>query len=468
MKRVAVVLGVLAVAGLALGQTVERVSLSSAGEQGNDGSGSVSLTSDGRYVAFGSVATNLVPVDTNGHRDIFVRDRVTGQTDRVSVDGSGAELPGISNQPCISGDGRYVAYNHYNPADTAQKKIHIYDRQTGAMDTVGIFSSHNQYHSPKLSDDGRYLVYMRAWEECGMSGCVWHYEAVWLDRQTSAGISIPCIGADISGDGRYVVYMTMGDGLYRYDTQTAEVVDCGSGYNMVVNRDGRYIAFTTHLQLDAADTDALPDVYRKDLQTDEVVLCSVQEGIRRAEYASIGPDGRYVGYKLGLTGQPYPPYFFDTQTGENACLIMPLWGGGVEGSYALPAFCDDPNLMGFAAVEGTLILGDTNGEKDVFVCDLSGPQCVGLDDGWNLLGYLREYHEPTLLADCEIDDGSSVMSWDDAVGVGLVQAMLYCYEEGVGYTSLATSGDDDDHFRSGCGYWLLNESGAELILRIPW
>ena len=86
----------------------------------------------------------------------------------------------------------------------------------------------------------------------------------------------------------------------------------------------------------------------------------------------------------------------------------------------------------------------------------------------NLVGYLRPYHEPTLLADCEIDDGSSVMSWDDAVTAGLVQAMLYCYEEGAGYISLATSGADDDHLRSGCGYWLLNESGGQLILRIPW
>ena len=468
MKRVAVVLGVLAVVGFAYGQTVERVSVSSAGVQGDGASDSVSLSADGRYVAFGSSATNLVPGDTNGKKDIFVRDRVTGHTVRVSVDGSGAELPGDSARECISGDGRYVAYTYYNPADSTQKMIHIYDRQTGQVGTVGSFSSSQQYYRPQLSDDGRYVLYGHGVKECGMGWCEWHYSRVWKDRQTSETKGFGYANASMSGDGRYVVYDTDASYLFRYDTQTDEVVECGPGYNVVVNRDGQYIAFTTSLALDPADTDALPDIYRKDLQTGEVILCSVQEETGRAEYGSISPGGRYVGYEWGPSGGPYPPHFFDTQTGENACLIMPLWGGAIEGSHSLPEFCDDPSIVGFAAEEGTLVLGDTNGEMDVFVCHLDGPQPVGLVDGWNLIGYLRPYHEATLLANCEIDDGSSVMSWDDAVTAGLVQAMLYCYEEGAGYTSLATSGADDDHFRSGCGYWLLNESGAELILRIPW
>src|SRR5438309_1923695 len=85
-------LSVAAVSAPAAVKRLERVSVSSAGDQGNDSSGGVSaasaqsvrLSADGRYVAFTSAASNLVPGDTNGVSDVFVRDRVTGATERVS------------------------------------------------------------------------------------------------------------------------------------------------------------------------------------------------------------------------------------------------------------------------------------------------------------------------------------------------------------------------------------------------
>src|SRR4051794_15198724 len=89
---------VLATAGLLLAATAparagttERVSISSTGEQGTRGSYFPALSADGRFVAFGSLATNLVPGDTNGERDVFVRDRETGRTERVSVGTGGRQ-----------------------------------------------------------------------------------------------------------------------------------------------------------------------------------------------------------------------------------------------------------------------------------------------------------------------------------------------------------------------------------------
>jgi Tol biopolymer transport system component len=81
------------------------------------------ISADGRYVVFHSEAANLVPNDTNGVGDIFVRDRQTGTTTRVSVDSSGAQANGVSNfqRPAISADGRYVAFHPFNalvPGDT--------------------------------------------------------------------------------------------------------------------------------------------------------------------------------------------------------------------------------------------------------------------------------------------------------------------------------------------------------------
>ena len=97
----------------ALGQpgTTTRVSVSSLGEQGNNSSGDwgSSFGADGRYVAFPSSASNLVSGDTNGTWDIFVHDRQTGQTYRVSVSSWGGQGNGDSYSPSISADGRYVA-----------------------------------------------------------------------------------------------------------------------------------------------------------------------------------------------------------------------------------------------------------------------------------------------------------------------------------------------------------------------
>src|SRR4051794_2539206 len=71
--------------------TTERVSVVTGRAQANDSSGGPSVSADGRFVAFGSYASNLVPGDTNGAADVFVRDRVAGTTGRVSVATGGAQ-----------------------------------------------------------------------------------------------------------------------------------------------------------------------------------------------------------------------------------------------------------------------------------------------------------------------------------------------------------------------------------------
>src|SRR5262245_3470567 len=94
------------------GQLTERVNVSSAGVQGNFNCSaaqfSASVSADGRYVTFYGSATNLVVGDTNGREDVFVRDRQTGQTTRVSVDSAGVQGDGNSYSPTLSADGRWV------------------------------------------------------------------------------------------------------------------------------------------------------------------------------------------------------------------------------------------------------------------------------------------------------------------------------------------------------------------------
>jgi hypothetical protein len=101
------------ISGEVLAQTTERVSVDSTGAEGDGDSYSASISSDGRYVAFYSGASNLVAGDTNGFGDVFVHDRQTGQTTRVSVDSAGAEGDGDSYLASISSDGRYVAFTSH-------------------------------------------------------------------------------------------------------------------------------------------------------------------------------------------------------------------------------------------------------------------------------------------------------------------------------------------------------------------
>src|SRR5690348_12630927 len=82
--------------------STEVVSVSSGGALGNNGSQDPAISADGRYVAFTSAPANLVAGDTNGKLDVFVHDRQTGLTERVSVSQSGNQLNGISDSPAIS------------------------------------------------------------------------------------------------------------------------------------------------------------------------------------------------------------------------------------------------------------------------------------------------------------------------------------------------------------------------------
>src|SRR4028119_1491045 len=91
--------------------TITPVSVDSAGNLGNRDSLLSSISADGRFVAFSSGASNLVPGDTNNRNDIFVRDTLTNTTTRVSVDSAGNQANSNSERPSISADGRFVAFD---------------------------------------------------------------------------------------------------------------------------------------------------------------------------------------------------------------------------------------------------------------------------------------------------------------------------------------------------------------------
>src|SRR6185436_10684780 len=140
-----------------------RDSVDASGAPANGGSFEPSLSDDGRYVAFWSSATNLVPglPASPSTSRVFVYDRSTGQTTLVSLGPSGETLPS-SRSPSISGDGRFVAfYANATTASNSRPNVYLRDRLTSQTFLV-VANASNGSPSPKLSRDSRFISYSRS------------------------------------------------------------------------------------------------------------------------------------------------------------------------------------------------------------------------------------------------------------------------------------------------------------------
>jgi len=149
---------------------VTRVSVSSTGVPGNTSSAFPKISANGRYVVFYGFASNLVTGDTNGTGDTFVHDRQTGETTRVSISSTGAQGVGFlgSNNASISADGRFVTFHadftNLVPNDTNDEiDVFLHDRQTGETTRISVSASGVQGNSssfyPSMSEDARWIAF---------------------------------------------------------------------------------------------------------------------------------------------------------------------------------------------------------------------------------------------------------------------------------------------------------------------
>jgi Tol biopolymer transport system component len=419
----------LAVTYRPLGITT-RVSVASEGTQAGWNSSRPSVSGDNRYVAFDSGANNLVPDDTNGVEDVFVHDRLTGQTVRVSVASDGSEGNGWSTSPSISADGRVLAFsssaNNLVGGDTNEcivgptrptwvfyydghcPDIFVHDLQTGETMRVSVASdgSEADRHSsgPLISADGRFVAF-ESWAT-NLAAAVTTYQQIFVhDRDTGAtemvsfsGDGEPAdyaVNPSISGDGRFVAFefsdYTSGLHIVVHDRQTdeTELVSVATGgtpgnglsHFPSISADGRYISFTSDADnLVDEDTNGVADVFVHDRETGETRRVSVASTGAEANWgfwldrSSISADGRYVAFVSGATNlvpattNDWDDVFVhDRQTGTTTQVSVD--DEGVPGnSFSLwPSISADGQIVAFASYATNLVAGDTNGASDIFV-----------------------------------------------------------------------------------------------------
>jgi Tol biopolymer transport system component len=282
--------------------TTSPVSVSSSGVPANAASDSrVAISEDGRFIAFASEATNLVTGDTNGVADLFVHDRQTGETERVSLDSGEAQANGESANPSISADGRFVAFtsnatNLVSGDTNGQADVFVRDRLLGLTTRVSVNSSGVQAdrdgQDPAISADGRYVVFSSLATNLFDEEPFGYPHIFVHDRQTgeTALVTVDSDGWQmvgtasspvVSADGRYIAYDfdDRGDGLafweiYLHDRLTGITTSISgpggseedSSFRPSISAAGDFVAFASlNSSLVTGDTNGEIDVFVREL-----------------------------------------------------------------------------------------------------------------------------------------------------------------------------------------------------------
>jgi Tol biopolymer transport system component len=361
-----------------------RDSVSSTGAQSSGSSwldSDRSLSADGRYLVFRSGSSNLVLGDTNARDDVFLRDRVSGTTTRVSVDSGAMQATGgDSGWPAISNDGAWIVFESTAgdlvTLDTnAQRDVFLHHRPTGATTRVSVATGGGEGSggrfgagSPSVNADGSAVVFHADFTNL-VAGDTNDAADVFLHARVGGAtsrVSVPAPGAQavggpsafgvVSDDGRTVVFGSGATNLVAGDTNLlaepfAQTVSSGAMARVAfvpgggeaggppfgpsltttgqaaTSADGRFIAFTSTLAtLVLEDVDIARDVFVHDKLTRVTTLVSA------------GGNGR-----------------------QSDCRVVMCAG--------IPAISADGRFVAFVSSAEDLVPADTNGKADVFVHD---------------------------------------------------------------------------------------------------
>ncbi len=296
------------------------ISQASDGTAANAQSHFAALSGDGQWVAFSSSASNLVANDSNNAADIFLHDRKTGKTTRVSVSSSGQQAEsGVNNGVVdISANGRYVVFSSLSgnlvAGDANSEDVFIRDvklntttRASVPVKTSGGFDGKST--TPSISSDGRYIAYssgsskLTANDNDDFNSDIFVYDRT---NKTNSKITKNADGQSIlpviSGDGRYIAFFSSATNLVANDSNNAWdsfVYDRNTGKTTRINvtptngqstgditflqarpalsADGRFIAFETGAKdITTDDTDsAYTDVFLRDMLSNKAKTANI-------------------------------------------------------------------------------------------------------------------------------------------------------------------------------------------------
>ena len=398
----------------------ERVSVDLDGTGANDSSHHPAVSGDGRFVAFSSLASNLLPGDSNGWADVFVYDRQTGSIERVSVSSDGAEGNEVSYEPSLNADGRFIAFTSFasnlvNEDMNPGADVFVRDRLTGVTEIVSISSDgaqgDNASSEPSLSRDGRFVAFssqasnLVPVDSNGLRDVFAH------DRLTGVTVRVSVFShgvegsnnsqwPSISGDGWLVAFdsaapnLVSGDTNRRTDvfvhdrrTGVTERVSVGDGgaegteasWGPCMSRDGRVVAFTSFARnLVAEDNNASRDAFVRDLEARVTQRVSVafdggkEDGGSTAR--SISSDGRFVVFSslasnlVRVHSNPGTDVLLRDRTRGKTVVVSVASDGAHGDRIALDAAVgEDGRTVVFHSLASNMVPGDENLAWDIFV-----------------------------------------------------------------------------------------------------
>jgi Tol biopolymer transport system component len=406
------------------GAVTTGVPVDRSGQQPNGHSYEPAISADGRFVAFASIASNLVAGDLNGTIDVFVRDRRLQVTRRVSVGPGGQQANDNSLLPAISADGRFVVFvssaSNLVAGDTNQLlDVFVRDRVAQVTTRVsvgpgGLQGNGDSFsHSPVISAHGRFVAFA-SFASNLVAGDTNDTEDVFVrdrklqvTRRESVGpgglqANSVSLGPAISADGRFVAFWSYannlvgGDSNGRYDVfvrdrrvQVTRRVSVGPGGRQgnydssepTISADGRFVAFESGASnLVAGDTNHRLDVFVRDRKLQVTRRVSVGSGGQQANTASYFPaisaDGRFVVFTsyasnlvVGDTNGTGDVFVRDRMARVTRRVSVGPGGQQANSRSFLAAISADGRFVAFASSASNLVAGDTNGKVDVFVRD---------------------------------------------------------------------------------------------------
>jgi Tol biopolymer transport system component len=369
--------GALAIpAAAASPPTTTRVSVSTAGSQADRDTYAAAISSDGRYVVLNSIARNLVPGDTNDASDVFVHNRSTGQTTRISVNTGGRQGNGSSDSAAMSANGRYIVFtstaSNLVDGDTNNASdVFLYDQGSGVTSRVSVSARGRQANGPSalpaISADGRYVAFQSF--------------ASNLVRGDTNGLTDIFV-RDLATGKTTRVSLTSRGRQARCNLGSCESTQPALGEH------GRYVAFqSSATNLVPHDTNRLGDVFVRDRRTGKTTRVSVdsrgrQGGGDRTNNGSNAPaisqNGRYVVFHSadsnlvrGDTNRVFDIFVRDRRTHRTTRVSISTAGAQANAeSLGAASISRDGRYVAFTSLASNLVAGDMNEITDVFIRDL--------------------------------------------------------------------------------------------------